>query len=66
MLLRALHEVRELVGIEGLDDVVIGAALEGLDRRLHGRVGRHDDDGDIGRALREAGLQLEPEGGALR
>ena len=35
----------QLVEVEGFCQVVVGPLLEGLDGRLHGGVGRHEDDG---------------------
>ncbi len=46
----ALHDVHDLLDLERLEDVVVGAALHGLDGRLDGAEARHDD-GQHGQAL---------------
>ena len=43
---RPLQGQAEFVEIERLRQVVVGPLLERLHGRLHGGVGRHDDDGD--------------------
>src|SRR5690606_2455518 len=43
-LLGLLEREHELVGAEGLGQVVVGARLHGLDRELGAAVGGHDDD----------------------
>ena len=61
---RLLHQMRDLVGIERLGDVVVGAVLErgdgGFDR---GVAGHHDDD-EIGIDLMHAALQFDAVGAA--
>ena len=47
----ALGEEQRLVEIEGLGQVVVGALLHRLDRRLHRAVRGHDDDLRVGAKL---------------
>ena len=56
----ALDEHREVVGVEGLDDVVVGPVLHGLDRGLDRGVGGHEHDGQLRVGGGEPRLQLEP------
>ena len=56
---RLLHEARDRLGVERLDDVVVGAVLERLDGRLDRCVGRHDDDGRLGGGLADLAEDLE-------
>ena len=52
------HQVRQLVGIHRLGDVVVGAALERLHGGFHRGVAGHDDDGQVRIGLLQARLQL--------
>jgi len=44
---RALRDEEHLVDVERLGEVIVGAALHGLDGGLHRSVRRHHDDGGI-------------------
>ena len=48
--------------MHGLDEVVVAAELQGLDRGADGRVARHHDDGDGGVPLPDHPDELEPVG----
>ena len=54
-----LDREQHLGGLEGLGQVVEGAALEGLDREVAGAVGGHQQDGSAGQAADQLGQQLE-------
>ena len=58
------HEVRDLVGIERLVDVVVGAVLERGDGGLDRGVAGHDDDQHVGIDFVQAALQLDAIGAA--
>ena len=61
------HEEEDLVGLEGLDDVVVGPRLHGVHRRSHLRHRGHQDDrnglaqGENARQHRGAGLARHPD-----
>ena len=57
-------QVRDLVGIERLVDVVVGAVLERGDRGLDRGVAGHDDDQHVGIDLVQAPLQFDAVGAA--
>ena len=59
LLQRALDQVQQLVGVEGLDDVVEGAGLQRAHGGVHRGVGGHDDDGQVRAHLGQARLQLQ-------
>ncbi|KAF5052757.1 hypothetical protein DSECCO2_405420 [anaerobic digester metagenome] len=42
----ALHGQAQVLEVQGLGQVVVGPGLDGLHRRLHVGIGRHDQDGD--------------------
>ncbi len=48
------HQDLEFVDVEGFGQVIEGAGLEGVHGRVHRRVGRHDDDGDVRADLADA------------
>ena len=50
---------QHLGGREGLREIVVGAALHGLDRELRGAVGGHQDHGRLGQPPHQLGQQLE-------
>ena len=52
------HQVRELVRIHRLGDVIVGAHFEGLHRRLHRCIAGHDDDRQLRIGLPQPRLQL--------
>ncbi len=65
---RLLDQAGQLVGVERLRDVVVGAVLQRLDRVVHGGVGgHHDDDGAPGATSRDplAGARGRPCPGIL-
>jgi hypothetical protein len=45
----ALHDADDLLHLEGLEDVVVGAALHRVDRGLDGAEAGHDDGEGVGR-----------------
>ena len=45
---RTLGQEERLVEVEGLGKIIVGALLHGLDGRLDGTVGGHDDDLGVG------------------
>jgi hypothetical protein len=47
-LLRLLQGEEQLLGLEGLGDVVVGPRFDCFDRQVQASVGAHDDDGDLG------------------
>jgi len=49
-----VDEPQDVWDVEGLEDVVVGAELGGLDGRLGAAVGGHDDDRQVGHALAHA------------
>ena len=49
----------QVIGVEGLHDVVVGAVLERLHRGLHGSVAGHDDDDDVRIDLADLAVQLQ-------
>jgi hypothetical protein len=55
-----LHHQRELLGIEGLHQVVVGPLLHGGHRGVDGGVGGHDHEGDVGLDLLRLVEDLEP------
>ena len=57
---RLPHQDVHLVEIEGLGDVIEGAATHGLDGVLHGRLCRHDDDRNGAPAGLDLFERLEP------
>ena len=57
-------QVRDLVGIERLVNVVVGAVLQGCDRRFHRCVAGHNDDQHVGVNFVKPPLQLDPIGPA--
>jgi hypothetical protein len=59
-LARLLDREDHLGGLEGLGEVVEGAALQGLDGEVAGAVGGHQQDGCAGEAADQLGQQLEP------
>ena len=58
------HQVRNLVGIERLVDVVVGAILERGDGGLDRGVSGHDDDQHVGIDFVQAALQFDAIGAA--
>jgi len=58
VLQRVGYQVRKLVRIHRLGDVVVGAHFEGLHCRLHGRIAGHDNDRELRIGLPQARLQL--------
>ncbi len=58
MFQRVAHQVRKLVRIHRLGDVIVGAHFEGLHRRLHGGIAGHDDDRELRIGLAQARLQF--------
>jgi hypothetical protein len=54
----ALHACDQLIGLEGLGDVVLGVVLERPDLGLGGVDGGEDDDREVGDPL-DPGAQLE-------
>ena len=57
-------EMRHVVGIERLGDVVVRAVLERGDGRVDRGVAGHDDDQEVGVDLVQAALQLDAVGAA--
>jgi hypothetical protein len=57
---RALDDDRDLVDVEGLGEVVVGAGLHGGDREALRAVRREQDDGQRGVACVDGGDELEP------
>src|SRR5207247_789372 len=57
---RALAEQQHLVEVERLVEIVIGAALHGLDGGGHGAVGGHDHDVHVGTDLADTLERGEP------
>jgi hypothetical protein len=57
---RVGYQVRKLVGVDRLRDVVVGAVLQSLHRGVHGRIPCHDDDREVRIGLAQARLQLHP------
>jgi hypothetical protein len=51
---------QDLRGLEGLREVVVGAAPHGLDGEVGGAVSRHQDHGDAGQLAHELRQELEP------
>jgi hypothetical protein len=43
-----VHVVEQLLHVEGLADVLVGALLESFDRLLNGGIGGDQDDGCVG------------------
>ena len=58
------HQVRDLVRIERLVDVVVGAILERRDRGFHRGIAGHDDDQHVGINLVQPPLQFDAVGAA--
>jgi hypothetical protein len=59
LLQHALKDHLQLLDVDGLGQVVLGPQLHGAHRRLHGAVGRHDDDHGLGVDLLDLGQQLQ-------
>ncbi len=59
---RVLDDVRDVVGIERLGDVVVGAVLERRDGRLDRGIAGHDDDAHLGLQLVHPPLELDSVG----
>ena len=60
LLERLLDDDADLVDLEGLGDVVVGAFLHRADRRLGAREGGDHDDDRLGRDLVRRAQQIEP------
>ena len=58
-LARLAQRQQQIGGREGLREVVVGAALHGLDGELRRAVGRHQDHGGLGQPPHQLGEQLE-------
>ena len=54
------HELLETRDVEGLQQVVERAQLHGLDGRLGGAIGGHEDDRELGVRLPDAAQRLQP------
>jgi hypothetical protein len=58
MFQRIAHQMRKLIGIHRLGDVIIGAEFEGLHRRFHRRIAGHDDHREVRICLSQTRLQF--------
>ena len=54
------HDQQQPVGVEGLFDIFIGAALDGGDRRFNVAVARNDDNGHVLMLLLDGLQEIEP------
>ena len=55
----ALERRQQILGVEGLREIIIGARLQRLDRGLDRRIGRHHDGDEIGRALAQKAQEID-------
>ena len=59
---RVLHQVRDLVRVEGLGHVVIGAVFQRRDRGFDRGIAGHDDHDELRIDFVHAALQLDAVG----